>query len=106
MTMKVGNSPLHSAVARGHLDVCQYLTQNGADLNISKKVGELGHFKKMDDELTLSINPKAGDQTPLHLAVKDGHLEICQWLIQNGANLEVRDYVSQAFKNKGKKINL
>ena len=33
------------------------------------------------------------NSTPLHLAARKGHHEICQYLVEHGANVDVQDKV-------------
>lgn len=61
-------TPLHSAVSGGHLDIVDFLIAAEADVNA------------VDSQ----------KRTPLHLACYDGHREIVEKLISNGANLEAR----------------
>ncbi|KAH9253359.1 hypothetical protein BASA81_008710 [Batrachochytrium salamandrivorans] len=57
-----GQTPLHLACFRGHLEVVAYLLDCGGR--------ELVRRKTLDDGLT-----------PLHCAVVGGHLAICKWLL-------------------------
>ncbi len=61
-------TPLHSAVSGGHLDIVDFLIAAGADVNAQ------------DNQI----------RTPLHLACYDGHRDIVEKLISYGANLESR----------------
>ena len=44
--------------------------------------------EKYNKELDFSIN-----ETPLHIASKNGHLPIVEYLISKGANIEAKDYL-------------
>eukprot|EP00933_Yihiella_yeosuensis_P060029 TRINITY_DN6198_c1_g2_i1.p1 TRINITY_DN6198_c1_g2~~TRINITY_DN6198_c1_g2_i1.p1 ORF type:complete len:595 (+),score=93.51 TRINITY_DN6198_c1_g2_i1:96-1880(+) len=61
-------SPLHHAVARGHLRACQYLLDRGANRN--------------------AIANRSNFQTPLHLSITVGNLPIVKLLVENKADLE------------------
>jgi len=61
-------TPLHSAVSGGYLDIVDFLIAAGADVNAQ------------DSQM----------RAPLHLACYDGHREIAEKLISHGANLEAR----------------
>ena len=60
------SGPIHAASLQGHIEIVQFLVQNGANIEA------LGTW----------------DETPLHLAAENGHLETAKFLIQNGANVD------------------
>jgi ankyrin repeat protein len=64
-----GNSPLHCAAARGHIDVSALLLANRADVNAKDK----------------------GGSTPLHLAARNGHKDVVKLLLANKADVNARD---------------
>ena len=66
---KYGNTPLFAAVANGHLELCRYLLEQGADRDKANGWG----------------------WTPLHKAANSGHREIAMLLISYGADLNARD---------------
>jgi ankyrin repeat protein len=59
-----GNSPIHYAARKGHLDVVKYLVSKGADINAD---GENG--------------------TPFFQAIKNGRLDVAELLIQKGSDI-------------------
>lgn len=63
-----GDSPIHVAAVRGHINELNILFENGADLN---KQGEYGY-------------------TALLQAAEQGHVEATKWLLAHGANPELK----------------
>ncbi|KAI0297921.1 hypothetical protein BC826DRAFT_135232 [Russula brevipes] len=63
-------TPLHAAVAGGHIDAVSLLIEYFPDLEIRGR----------------------WDQTPLHRASWDGHLEVAQLLLSRGADVKARDH--------------
>ncbi len=61
-TDKQGMTALHLAISRGYEDICKYLIDNGASINIATKEG----------------------RTCLHLAADAGHTDILSLVIQTG----------------------
>lgn len=53
-------TPLHTALYKGHLEICNLLIHDEADKSPSDNQG----------------------MTPIHFAAKCGHLEICKFLIE------------------------
>lgn len=64
-----GNTPLHLAVAHGHVQTMEVLLKHGADVNALDRHGN----------------------TPLHLAAKAGHVEAITLLLDSGANADARN---------------
>jgi ankyrin repeat protein len=65
-----GDTPLHLAAEKGHLDIVGYLTEKGANVNVKRRYG----------------------LTPLHFAAQSGHLDIVKYLVdEKGADINVRD---------------
>lgn len=65
--MIIEDTPLYFAAGSGHLDIVQYLIDNGANVYLKNKNGE----------------------TSLHYAAKAGHLNIVYYLVNNVANLDI-----------------
>ena len=68
-----GNTALHWASTRGHLEISELLTSSGAEVNIRNRHGE----------------------TALHFASYNGYLEIVQLLLCQGADISFRDNVGR-----------
>lgn len=64
-----GISLLHIAAKNGFLDICEYLQQNGALIDITDLKGK----------------------TPLHYAAKGSHENVCRFLIENKAFIDAKD---------------
>ncbi len=91
-------SPLEIACRRGHLGVCRFLIDRGA--NIHSKTSQnttllhfaarYGHHKVCHLLVGEGLNVNAqtlGGITPLHYAVWSGDIETCKTLLENGAEL-------------------
>jgi ankyrin repeat protein len=66
---KDGETPLHKACEKDHLDIVKFLIENGADVNIKNEKG----------------------RAPLHIASYESHLDIVKLLIENGADVNIED---------------
>ncbi|OHT17134.1 hypothetical protein TRFO_12663 [Tritrichomonas foetus] len=63
---------MHYAASYGYLDICQ-------------------KFIEIDNEQRSFIDiANANKETPLHLAANNHHLDICQFLIDNGAIIDAK----------------
>ena len=96
-------TPLYTALENGHIQIAQYLIAKGADLNIKDKNGDIAiHFaivggllpmvqyfiekKNIDIDL-----PGQNKTTPLIYACSFGKLQIAEYLISKGANMNAQD---------------
>ncbi len=82
-----GETALHNAVARDHIDIVKILVDAGADLNIQDEDGN----------------------TPLHIAIKYYYTEIVKILVDAGADINAQNNVKEtplqlAKRSKNKKI--
>lgn len=116
-------TPLHWASMIGHLDICKFLCEYGANkdaqnyngmtplmLAVSSNHDQLGkfttvsHWKLVYDSLlvqyfvtekvNMHLTNKRGD-TVLHVAAKRGHVNMMLLLIQNGADMKRKNYSGQ-----------
>ena len=109
--MPSGDTPLHIAAAGGYDGVAQLLVKNGANVNAVNKEGwtplhaasclysggkrRPGLYASVVSTLAANradLNRIGGPygQTPLHLAVLSGELEVVQALVAGGADVNVR----------------
>jgi ankyrin repeat protein len=99
-----GDTPLHQASLRGKLEMCAWLIDHGADVNKDGPEGIPLHWAVFDDDRELAALliargsnlrlPGGPDgETPLHSAVRYGHLQMARLLLDFGAdiNLETGD---------------
>ncbi|XP_064939200.1 uncharacterized protein LOC135650192 isoform X2 [Musa acuminata AAA Group] len=68
-----GRTALHMAAANGHLEIVEYLIQNGADASMKQDLNALNSEKN----------------SPLHWACLNGHIEVVKLLIQGGASVSL-----------------
>ena len=66
---KSGFTPLHIAVSKGHLDMCQMLLDHKADVRAQDNKGN----------------------TPLHFAASEDHFEVAHMLLEHKANVNAMD---------------
>ena len=96
----IGNTPLHFAAAKGHLEVCKFIIGREDNENPANNIGatplhsaalhgqlEVCHFifnNLRGKNPASEINPgdNHGD-TPLHYATAKGNLDICKFILEN-----------------------
>ena len=94
---------MHYALEYGHIQIAQFLISKGANLNIKAKYGDIaihfaitGRLLPMVQYLIEKKNidkdqPGQVKQTPLIYACSSGKLQIAEYLISIGANLNAKD---------------
>eukprot|EP01134_Creolimax_fragrantissima_P006789 CFRG6789T1 len=97
-----GKTPLSNAIENGHKEISIMLMENGAvsikrdtdamELCKAAAEGKLHKVKAMIEWRGLNPDVKDYDwRTPLHVAAGEGRLEIVQYLVSKGANVELKD---------------
>ena len=79
-----GTTPLNSASENGHSDIVNTLIRNGADINRPHYVGRGLTYHSVCS--SLSPLTQTG-MTPLYIASQNGHSDIVNTLIRNGADI-------------------
>jgi ankyrin repeat protein len=88
------DTPLLRAAHNGHLQTVMYLAEQGADLNTVDLVRSLEGAEACAHSWR-GLDPPApllqGDNTALHWAAMRGHVEIVNFLLQKGADKNIRN---------------
>jgi ankyrin repeat protein len=97
-----GETPLFKALVSGDTGTARFLIEHKADLQATSTIGETmihafakggepGPFLDRLVQAGLDINAKAlvTNDTPLHIALREGHDDVAQQLIKNGADLTI-----------------
>lgn len=100
-----GQTPFIFASKEGNLEVVNFLGEHGANVNTkTKKYGKTalhiashkGHLPVVVElifNLDANVNCRSNSGcSPLFYAAESGHLEICDFLIQNNASLNLKDH--------------
>ena len=96
--VQYGYTSLHLAAHNGHVEVIVSLTKSGADINVVEKVNQC---KNTIDYCILLYSMKQfvcivqDEWTPLHLALRNGHIEVVETLIKSGADINFAQKVNQ-----------
>ena len=89
-----GDTALMHAAANGQIEIVKFLIEKGADVNARMTAFRLkdGHCKKATDGFYYEYEIKKTNdgRTALFLAVENGHTEVAEILIANGADPSAR----------------
>ncbi|KAK4336959.1 hypothetical protein RND71_043409 [Anisodus tanguticus] len=94
-----GYTPLMEAAREGHEEMVALLLTEGADINaITEETHETaltlaccgGFLEVADFLIRAGADIELGANTPLMESAQEGHLDLCKLLIENGANVNAR----------------
>ena len=99
---KNGCTPFILAAGAGHLEVCKYLLQEGADIDAQSDSGFTATFSACSSgniEIVKFLYEAGADiekrsnkgSTPLYIAAVHGHLDIVSYLYSVGGNVDAAD---------------
>ncbi|XP_018334889.1 serine/threonine-protein phosphatase 6 regulatory ankyrin repeat subunit B-like, partial [Agrilus planipennis] len=92
----LGRVPLHYAVLNNNEEMASFLIKSGADPNIQIFSRVTNNYKQLinatDWSKLLQEMPTPDEATALHIAVKNGRLELAKLLLQNGAEVNARGF--------------
>lgn len=97
-----GNTPLHSAISKGRLNIVTFLLDQGANLEAKNKNGLTPLFQALDlsrNRIAKRLIDFGADihvrgylnRTLLHMAARAGNVTICKYLIAKGADINAHD---------------
>ncbi len=92
-----GETPIYYAVRRGNLRILSYLLKKGSSFNddllhVAVWHGNLEVIKFLIDELKIDINARNKyGETPLHYAAKTNNEQLITYLLNRGANPNIKD---------------
>ena len=97
-----GNTALHEAAARGHLQVLQHLLSSGADVKEKSNNGDTalhraarwGHLQVLQHLLSSGADVNTKNKygyTALHEAAGREHLQVLQYLLSSGADVNTKN---------------
>ncbi len=81
-------TPMHFAAERGHLDVVKLLYERGADVNPAPNWDIVPLVFERAANIDIYWNWK---NTPLHLAAREGHADVVDFLLKHGADVNAQN---------------
>lgn len=94
------HTPAHEARQNGFLEVLEFLQGQGAT-TVQRNVGFTlcktaaeGNISKLEEMLQTGVSLNTCDydgRTAVHLCASNGHFRVLQWLVANGARVDVMD---------------
>jgi len=97
-TNGLDQTPLHLASEKGHVDACKLLIESGAEIHtdygstvFSTSNDVLLEGYKVQIEAGQESYMKGKRGTPLHLAAEKGYVDVCQILLEAGADLHAKN---------------
>ena len=87
--LPTGESPLMSALYRGHDDIVEMLIDAGAEIDVfaAAATGRIADLRRTVDQATVQTYAYDG-WTPLHLAAFFGHADAVRLLLEAGADIQ------------------
>ena len=74
---------IRTAAEKGRLDVLKLLIEHGGDVN-ERLQPDAGFFKQ-------NLRFQKASETPLFVGTANGHRDVVEWLLEQGANREIND---------------
>lgn len=96
-----GKTPLHLAAERGLTKLVELLLDNGADMHAIIGADTFQSGRVM---FTVKSYPFDG-QTPVHVAVMEGHEDVVKLFIEKGANVYVKNKYGETLLNTASEYN-
>ena len=94
-----GDTPLHIAISNAHLDTAEYLASRGMNCSLSNNAGNtplhlavkrgyLDLVELLSSNASVDLSARNGaNESPLMLAITEGHYHVAKYLIEHGAHL-------------------
>jgi len=91
---KKGETPMDIAIKQGNLELMQLLKDNGAAVKANSFYlrSDAKIYEWLEDNGANNVNiPGRDGLTPLHVAVKEYNFEAVKWLLNKGADCNIKD---------------